>query len=119
MILANSAKCLKCGDHIYSASTHNFVECSCGNVFVDGGMSYIRHGFGDKSTYEDTSIFITDAAYEACKEAIQWSKDTGRNDLGLICAIFRAIRDSKDELNIQPSKLSQATEDEIKDLPED
>lgn len=97
MILANSAKCLKCDDDIYSGHTHDFVKCSCGNVFVDGGMSYIRHGVEDKLAYENTSIEITEATYVACKEAVKWAKDNGRNELGLICAIFRAIRDTKDD----------------------
>jgi hypothetical protein len=96
MIIANSAKCLKCGDDIYSASRHNFVQCSCGNVFVDGGMSYLRHGFEDRTFYKDTSITITNQRYTALKNAIQWSKDSGRNELGLICAFMRAIRDTED-----------------------
>lgn len=97
MILSNQAKCLKCGDEIYSAFTHDFKECSCGEVFVDGGMEYIRHGFTDPSTYEDMSIEISDTEYNAVMTALEWCDKTGRNNLGRVCAIYRAIRDTKDE----------------------
>lgn len=94
MILANSAKCLECGDDIYSAHRHDHVSCSCENIFVDGGMDYLRHGFRNKLTYFDTSIIITTEQYKACEDALVWAKDSGRNDLGTICAIFRALRDN-------------------------
>lgn len=42
--LRNIAKCAKCGDIIESKSRHNFVECSCKAIFVDGGNDYIRRG---------------------------------------------------------------------------
>jgi len=94
MILANAAKCLKCGDEIYSAFTHDFTNCSCDNIFVDGGMSYIRHGFKDCDQYKDMSIEITDEEYKACIDALEWCDKTGRNNLGRVCAIFRSLRDS-------------------------
>lgn len=46
-MLRNIAKCKKCGDIIESKSRHDFVECSCGAIFVDGGNDYIRRG-GDQ-----------------------------------------------------------------------
>jgi hypothetical protein len=46
-------KCLKCGDIIQSMYKHDFVWCSCGNVFVDGGNDYFRFGgFDDEKTVE-------------------------------------------------------------------
>lgn len=44
-ILRNCCKCKKCGDIIESVSVHNFVQCSCGAVFTDGGRDYIRRGW--------------------------------------------------------------------------
>ena len=38
----NKAQCKLCGDIIESKSVHNFVECSCGEIFVDGGKQYLR-----------------------------------------------------------------------------
>ena len=36
---------MKCGDIIESVHRHDFVECSCGSIFVDGGHDYLRRGF--------------------------------------------------------------------------
>ena len=35
-------KCLKCKDVIYSRAIHDFRWCSCGNMAVDGGFSYLK-----------------------------------------------------------------------------
>ena len=43
-ILRNMLKCLSCGDIIESKHLHDFVWCSCKNVFIDGGTSYVRYG---------------------------------------------------------------------------
>jgi hypothetical protein len=37
-------KCLKCNDIIDSTHRHDFVWCSCGNIFIDGGNDYLRCG---------------------------------------------------------------------------
>ena len=55
-IIRNSARCKNCGDHIESTHRHNFVQCSCGSIFVDGGTAYIRHGYNNPKDYVDTSI---------------------------------------------------------------
>jgi hypothetical protein len=36
--------CLGCDDVVYSRAQHDFRECSCGCIFVDGGLSYFKHG---------------------------------------------------------------------------
>ena len=104
MILSNQIKCNKCGDEIYSAHRHDYVKCGCksGNAMVDGGMDYMRRG-GD---YTEMSIVIPDKVYEDCIEAIEWAEDTGRNELGMICAIFRAFRDNNMRLEeVQIKKI--------------
>ena len=58
VILRNSAHCLSCDTEIVSSFRHDFVSCSCGNVFVDGGKSYLRRGVKDSSLYKDTSVII-------------------------------------------------------------
>jgi hypothetical protein len=40
----NRAKCALCEDVIESKSRHDFVSCSCGAIFVDGGRDYCRMG---------------------------------------------------------------------------
>lgn len=56
VIVENSAKCYKCDTIVKSLSRHDFQECSCGNIFVDGGLDYIRQGFLEGEYYENTSI---------------------------------------------------------------
>lgn len=54
ILIRNRIKCLKCGDIIESKYTHDFVQCSCGACFVDGGHDYMRIG-GKKEDWEDLS----------------------------------------------------------------
>lgn len=41
-------QCQDCGDIIYSRAGHDFRNCTCGKIFVDGGFDYCRRGFTDK-----------------------------------------------------------------------
>ena len=34
--------CTKCKELLYSVTTHDYRECSCGLCFVDGGKDYLR-----------------------------------------------------------------------------
>jgi hypothetical protein len=38
------AQCLECEDVIESKHRHDFVRCSCGKSFLDGGDDYLRGG---------------------------------------------------------------------------
>jgi hypothetical protein len=40
----NKAQCGNCKDIIESKYHYDFVSCSCGDIFVDGGDSYWRAG---------------------------------------------------------------------------
>jgi hypothetical protein len=53
-LVLNALKCKACGDVIVSKHRHDFVRCSCGKIFVDGGLSYQRCG-GDLSLIDDVS----------------------------------------------------------------
>lgn len=55
-ILLNAAKCLRCGDEIYSTSWHDFKVCSCGEIFIDGGLRYLRSGSIHPENFQDMSI---------------------------------------------------------------
>ena len=48
----NALQCLKCNDIIESKHQHDFKFCSCGSVFVDGGLTYTRRG-GNKENIKD------------------------------------------------------------------
>jgi len=54
-IIRNSVRCGLCGDEIESRHRHDFVQCRCGNVAVDGGHDYLRRVFSG-GPYEDTSL---------------------------------------------------------------
>ena len=43
-IIKNKAQCALCKDIIVSTHVHDFVQCSCGAIFVDGGNEYLRRG---------------------------------------------------------------------------
>ncbi|MGF2565408.1 DUF7695 domain-containing protein [Ralstonia pseudosolanacearum] len=53
-LVRNRIKCNKCGDIIESTYTHDFVMCSCGACFVDGGHDYMRIG-GNEGDWTDMS----------------------------------------------------------------
>ena len=44
-IKTNKAKCLGCGDVVESKHRHDWVSCTCGSIFVDGGKDYLRRGY--------------------------------------------------------------------------
>ena len=44
VLITNKAQCAKCKDIIESTHRHDFKSCSCGAVYVDGGLNYIRRG---------------------------------------------------------------------------
>lgn len=57
MITRNAAMCQLCLDVIESKHTHDYKQCRCGNVTVDGGKDYIRRNVQDQSEYLDMSEF--------------------------------------------------------------
>jgi len=57
-IKRNLAKCLICEDVIESLYRHDFVSCSCGNIFTDGGREYIRQGAYKFDKMKDVSEYF-------------------------------------------------------------
>lgn len=58
-IIENKILCLKCNDIIESVHRHDYKECSCGYVAVDGGKEYLRRcfqGASPQDSYIDLSI---------------------------------------------------------------
>lgn len=53
-LIRNKIQCLKCGDVIESKHRHDWVQCSCGACFVDGGHDYMRVG-GNIGDWKDLS----------------------------------------------------------------
>jgi len=44
-IIHNRIQCKHCGDTLESFTVHDFKECSCKTVCVDGGKQYLRRCF--------------------------------------------------------------------------
>ena len=59
-LVRNAIRCKHCGDVIESKRRHDYHECSCGTVSVDGGLSYLRRGFktSPEEDFEDLCEFI-------------------------------------------------------------
>lgn len=92
VLVSNQIICNNCEDSIYSAHRHDFVTCACGGCSVDGGMDYARYV---GSNYTCLSIDIEKEALDALVADIKESRESGRNDLGIVLATLRSMRDHK------------------------
>ena len=54
------AKCRLCKSVIVSKYRHDFVKCKCGEIFVDGGLEYLRRGGIHLKNFIDLSIVGSD-----------------------------------------------------------
>lgn len=61
-ILSNKAQCKLCNDIVESAHRHDFVRCKCGEIFVDGGKSYLRRGASDLNNIIELSEIVNEEA---------------------------------------------------------
>lgn len=93
MIVQNAVICHKCDDFIFSKHRHDYVECKCGAIAVDGGQEYLRR-VGDMSAASDYSWSIPDELYRACGEAAEEAYNTGRNKFGIANAVMRKLREA-------------------------
>lgn len=95
MIVQNAVICNKCDELIYSAHRHDFRECKCGNIFVDGGQEYLRRGGPGVTdgSYTDYSWGVSDEVYRECAAAVQEAIDTDRNKFGIANAVMRKLRE--------------------------
>lgn len=57
VVTRNICKCVRCGDIIESKNRHDFVRCSCGSIFTDGGSSYVRRGAESVDLIEDMTEY--------------------------------------------------------------
>ncbi len=93
MIVQNAVNCLSCGDLIVSKHRHDFVNCTCGAVWVDGGQDYLRR-VGDFENAVDLSWSLPDKLYFDCADAAGLAMDSGRNTKGIANAVMRTLREA-------------------------
>ena len=91
MILQNAAVCKKCGDGVWSAHRHDYRQCECGAIAVDGGAEYLRR-VGSSFDFDDRSIIGPESFKEELKAAVSDSRSIGRNDLGIALAVIRVLQ---------------------------
>lgn len=60
-IYLNAARCLTCEDVPRSRNRHDFRNCRCGAIAVDGGSWYCRRSFADDAQWEDRCVMYRDA----------------------------------------------------------
>lgn len=58
-ILENAAECYLCKEYIRSNNRHDFKECRCGNIAVDGGSWYAKRNYRS-SNYRDIIVMYAD-----------------------------------------------------------
>jgi hypothetical protein len=64
-------KCVYCGDMMVSTHVHDFVECSCGESFLDGGDEYFRATLSTVPLDENGNIveeFMTEKMWKLLAE---------------------------------------------------
>ena len=54
-IISNKIQCNHCKQIIESKHTHDFVQCQCGKVAVDGGLDYQKRCFEREGDYTEMS----------------------------------------------------------------
>lgn len=73
-VTVTTAQCPTCKDIIYSRANHDFRYCSCGEIFIDGGLEYVRVGGKDLGTIEMGTLEI-DATPKELYDDWNYSKD--------------------------------------------
>lgn len=62
-LIANKRVCSSCNEEIWSKHLHDYVTCSCGACFLDGGNGYSRRG----GSSTNTSVW-SDAPFEVIRQ---------------------------------------------------
>lgn len=57
MITVNAIVCKKCDNVLFSRHIHDFRECDCGAIAIDGGFDYLKI-CGNESDFDDVKISI-------------------------------------------------------------
>lgn len=68
-ILVNRAKCTKCNDILNSRYRNHCVSCSCGSIYVDGGLDYLKRG-GELCAFEEMAVY-SDVPFEEIRKVFE------------------------------------------------
>ena len=56
-MVVNAIVCKKCNNVLFSRNVHDYRECDCGLISIDGGFDYVRI-CGDENDFEEVRIVI-------------------------------------------------------------
>jgi hypothetical protein len=91
MILQNAAVCKVCKDEVWSVHRHDYRQCTCGSIAVDGGAEYLRR-VGSSEDFDDRSVIVPESFKEELKFSVANSIEIGRNELGIALAVIRVLQ---------------------------
>lgn len=77
-IIVTGVECPYCHDIVFSRARHDFRECGCGNIYIDGGFDYFR--VGGKVMPEPLPITIIGLN----QKDLASDYNTGKNKYGII-----------------------------------
>ena len=81
--------CSGCGDVIYSRAVHDYLECSCGKSFVDGGGDYFRYG-GDLNKIKTSEFELPTTRGVLVQD---WA--TGADKYGFVTGVVPRVKYTK------------------------
>lgn len=68
-LVCNMMRCNHCMNVLISHHAHDYKECSCGKVFIDGGTDYLRRGYSAIEDYTEMSLY-SDNPFELLRHFI-------------------------------------------------
>lgn len=57
-LIRNAAQCRLCNDVVESTHRHDWRKCSCGNMYVDGGLDYLRLGYMTQDSVDSLAEWV-------------------------------------------------------------
>ena len=78
-------QCKHCGTRIYSKHRHDYVNCKCGKVAIDGGRDYTKTtypggDYSDHFMFIDIDLPATYSSYTSDTAPTDYGTDTGSAD---------------------------------------
>jgi len=80
-----AAECPTCGDLIFSRARHDYHNCSCGEIAIDGGFDYVRMAF------KHVIPKVTTVTVNVSREKLYEDWNSGKDKWGIIKAIKKEI----------------------------
>ena len=101
--MRNRAKCRLCGDIIESFARHDYVECSCREIAVDGGDQYFKAAARNFENFiriddEDNEVEVTVKENSGQKEAIQVDGEGNNLSRDELVMMLKQLADSIERL---------------------